>query len=104
MFKKIGILLCCLHVSLTCVLLSTDNGSHYHNTAVLAYVSKLNDVFNLNLLEYNNFEAGEAKTALDTHFALISHKIVCCVRLGNGLGTEEEPGQLVQVNLYSVFP
>ena len=60
--------------------LFTDNGPHYHNTAVLTYLSEVNAVFNVKLLEYNNFEAGEGKTALDTHFAHISHKIV---RLGN---------------------
>ena len=99
MSKKISISLCHLHVSLTCVLLSTENGPHYHNTAVLAYLSEVNEVFNVNLLEYNNFEAGEGKTALDTHFAHISHKIVRYVRLGNDLETGEELGQLVQVNV-----
>lgn len=60
----------------------------------------MNETFNLNLLEYNNFEAGEGKTALDTHFGHISHKIVRYVRLGNDLETGEELGQLVRVNLY----
>ena len=75
----------------------TDNGPHYHNTAVLTYLSEVNDVFNVKLLEYNNFEEGEGKTALDTHFAHISHKIVRYVRLGNDLETGEELGELVQV-------
>ena len=39
----------------------------------------------MRLQQYNNFEAGEGKTALDTHFAHISHKIVRYVRLGNDL-------------------
>lgn len=78
--------------------LFTDNGPHYHNTAVLAYLSEVNDVFNLKLQQYNNFEAGEGKTALDTHFAHISHKIVRYVRLGNDLERGEELGDLVQVN------
>ena len=82
------------------LLLSSDNAPHYHNTAVLTYLSEVNDVFNLNLLEYNNFEAGEGKTALDTHFAHISHKIVRYVRVGNDLETGEEHGQLVQVNYF----
>lgn len=82
------------------LILSTDNGPHYHNTAVLTYLSEVNEVFNLDLLEYNNFEAGEGKTSLDTHFAYISHKIVRYVRLGNDLETGEELGQLVQVNYY----
>ena len=75
------------------LLLSSDNGPHYHNTAVLTYLSEVNGVFNLNLLEYNNFEAGEGKTALDTHFARY-------VRVGNDLETGEELGQLVQVNYF----
>ena len=75
----------------TCILffhfLPSDNDPHYHNTAVLTYLSEVNSVFNINLLEYNNFEAGEGKTALDTHFAHISHKIVRYVRVGNDLET-----------------
>ena len=59
------------------LLLSSDNGPHYHNTAVLTYLSEVNDVFNLNLLEYNNFEAGEGKAALDTHFAQICEICSC---------------------------
>jgi hypothetical protein len=50
-------------------------------------------------MEYNNFEAGEGKTSLDTHFAHISHKIVRYVRVGNDLETGDELGRLVQVNL-----
>ena len=60
-------------------------------------LSEVNDVFNVKLLEYNNFEAGEGKTALDTHFSHISHKIGRYVRLGNDLETGEELGELVQV-------
>ena len=60
-------------------------------------LSEVNDVFNVKLLEYNNFDAGEGKTALDTHFSHISHKIVRYVRLGNDLETGEELGELVQV-------
>ena len=54
----------------------------------------------MRLQQYNNFEAGEGKTALDTHFAHISHKIVRYVRLGNDLETGEELGDLVQVNIF----
>lgn len=97
------LLLCCLHVSLTCDILSSDNGPHYHNTAVLAYLTEVNEVFNINLLEYNNFKAGEGKTALDTTFAHISHKIVRYVRLGNDLEMGEELGQLVHVSVCSVY-
>ncbi|KAJ7321180.1 hypothetical protein OS493_035351 [Desmophyllum pertusum] len=73
-----------------------NNGPHYHNTAVLTYLGEVNEVFNINLVEYNNFEAGEGKTALYTHFAHISHKIVRYVCIGNDLETGEQLGQLVQ--------
>ena len=57
----------------------------FHNTAVLCYLFEVNEVFNVRLQQYNNVEAGEGKTALDTHFSHISHKIVRYVRLGNDL-------------------
>ena len=47
-------------------------------------------------------EAEEGKTALDTHFAHLSHKIVRYLRLGNDLETGEELGQLVQVHLVAI--
>ncbi|KAK3753760.1 hypothetical protein QZH41_016439 [Actinostola sp. cb2023] len=75
------------------VYLFSDNGPHYHNTAFLLYLAEVNEAFNLHLVEYNNFEAGEGKTVLDTHFAHISHKIVRWVRLGNNF----ETGQLADL-------
>lgn len=57
----------------------------------------------MNLTEYNTFEAGEGKTAQDTHFAHISHKSVRYVWVGNDLETGEELGQLIQVNQYSFY-
>ena len=62
-----------------------DNGPHYHNSGFLLYLAEVNAAFNLHLMEYNNFEAGEGKSKLDTHFAHISHKIVRWVRVGNNL-------------------
>ena len=62
----------------------------------------MNEVFNLNLFKIQQLWGkgkGKGKTALDTHFAHISHKIVRYVRLGNDLETGDELGQLVQVNL-----
>ena len=70
--------------------ISTDNGPHYHNSGFLFYLAEANQVFDLTLVEYKNFEAGEGKSQLDTHFAHISHKIVRWVRVGNNL----ETGQL----------
>lgn len=75
----------------------TDNGPHYHNTAVLLYLAEVNRAFNVKLMDYNNFEAGEEKTVLDTHFAHVSHKIVRWVRVGNDLDTGEQLGNLLEV-------
>lgn len=74
-----------------------DNGPH-HNTAVLLYLAQVNAAFNINLLEYNNFEAGEGKTVLDTHFAHVSHKIVRWVHVGNDLDSGEQLANLLEVN------
>ena len=40
-----------------------DNGPHYHNTGFILYLAEVNEVFNLTLVEYNNFEAGEGKSS-----------------------------------------
>ena len=61
------------------------------------YLAEVNQSFNLTLVEYNNFEAGEGKTVLDTHFAHISHKIVRWVRVGNNLQSGEQLGELIGV-------
>ena len=74
-----------------------DNGPHYHNSPVLFYLSEVNRVFNFTLKEYNNFEAGEGKSQLDSHFAHISHKIVRWVRLGNDLESGEQVAELIEV-------
>ncbi|KAJ7377703.1 hypothetical protein OS493_027265 [Desmophyllum pertusum] len=73
----------------------TDNGPHYHNTAFLLYLCKVNLTFNLTLVEYNNFKAGEGKSMLDTHFVHISHKIVHWVRVGDNLETGNQLGELI---------
>lgn len=44
--------------------------------------ASMNKAFNLTIKEYNDFEAGEGKSQLDSHFAHISHKIVQWVCLG----------------------
>lgn len=57
---------------------------------MLLHPAEVNAAFNINLLEYNNFEAGEGKTVLNTHFAHVSHKIVCWVHEGNNLDSGEQ--------------
>lgn len=79
--------------------LLADNGPHYHNTGVLLYLAEVNQRFGITLQEYNNFEAGEGKTVLDTHFANISHKLIRWVRVGNNLDTGEQLAELLEVSL-----
>lgn len=64
---------------------------------MLLYLAEVNAAFNIKLLEYNNFEAGEGKTLLDTHFAHVSHKIVRWVRVGNNLDSGEQLANLLEV-------
>ena len=68
----------------------------------MLYLAELNEVLNLTLVEYINFEAGEGKSQLDTHFAHISHKIVRWVRVGNNLETGNQLGELIGVCLVFV--
>ena len=64
---------------------------------MLLYLAEVNAALNIKLLEYNNFEAGEGKTVLDTHFAHVSHKIVRWVRVGNNLDSGEQLANLLEV-------
>jgi len=77
------------------VYLFSDNRPHYHNTGFILYLAEVTRAFGLTLVEYNNFEAGEGKSMLDTHFAHISHKIVRWVRVGNNLQSGSQLGELI---------
>ena len=55
-------------------------------------------MFNITLKEYNNFEAGEGRSQLDSHFAHISHKIVRWVCMGSDLESGEQVADLIKVN------
>ena len=60
-------------------------------------------MFAINLVEYNNFEAGEGKTLLDTHFAHVSHKLVRWVRIGNDLESGEQLEYLLEVRIVYIL-
>ena len=90
-------MMCIMLSLLTHGFLFLDNGPHYHNTAVLLYLAEVNSVFHFKLSEYNNFEAGEGKTVLDTHFAHVSHKLIRWVRVGNNLDSGEQLAELLEV-------
>ena len=65
--------------------INVDNGPHYLNSGFLLFLPEVNAAFNLHLIEHNNFETGEGKSKLDTHFAHVSHKIVRWVGVKNNL-------------------
>ncbi|KAJ7377694.1 hypothetical protein OS493_027256 [Desmophyllum pertusum] len=78
-----------------------DNGPHYHNTAFLLYLCEVNLTFNLTLVEYNNFEAGEGKSMLDTHFSMTNVK---CRKLQiNRSKAPDKVGTLKDISLYGSF-
>ena len=79
-----------------------DSGPHYHNTGFILYLAEVSQALQLTLVEYNNFEAGEEKSKLDTHFAHISHKIVWRVRVGNNLETGSQLGDLTGVCIFDL--
>jgi len=64
---------------------------------------EVNRAFNFRIKEYNNFEAGEGKSQLHSHFARISHKIVRWVRLGNDLESGEQVAELIKVECSLLF-
>ena len=67
--------------------LFTDNGPHYHNSAVLMYLTEVNSVFSLKLVKL-----------LDMHFAHVSHKLVHWVRVGNDVESGDQLADLLKVN------
>ncbi|KAK3748352.1 hypothetical protein QZH41_008194, partial [Actinostola sp. cb2023] len=75
----------------------SDNGPHYHNSGLICYLSEVNLVFDLTLVEHVFFEAGEGKTVLDTHFAHVGHKVTRWVKTGHGMHSGEELAHLVTV-------
>jgi len=80
-----------------------DNGPHYHNSAVLMYLAEVNAMFAIKLVKYNNCEAGEGKTVLDTHFAHVSHKLARWVRIGNDLESGEQLSDLLEVRIICIL-
>ena len=67
------------------------------------YLAEVNAMFAIKLVEYNNFEVGEGKTVLDTHFAHVSHKLVRWVRIGNDLESGEQLSDLLEVRIICIF-
>ena len=77
-----------------------------HSTTIQGYIilyfAEVRQAFQLTLVEYNNFEAGEGTSKLETEFAHISHKIVRWVRVGNNLETRSQLGDLIGVCIFDL--
>ena len=69
---------------------------------IILYLAEVRQAFQLTLVEYNNFEAGEGTSKLETEFAHISHKIVRWVRVGNNLETRSQLGDLIGVCIFDL--
>ena len=69
---------------------------------IILYLAEVRQAFQLTLVEYNNFEAGEGTSKLETEFAHISNKIVKWVRVGNNLETRSQLGDLIGVCIFDL--
>ncbi|RIB04743.1 hypothetical protein C2G38_2221482 [Gigaspora rosea] len=60
----------------------SDNEPHYHNADLMMIMGRWKEWYNIHVRKWTFLEAGEAKTAIDSHYAHISHAINRHVRLG----------------------
>ena len=63
----------------------SDNGAHYHVSALMAIACKWYSWYSIEIRSWNFFEAGEAKSIVDTHHATLSQAITRYVRIGNDI-------------------
>ncbi|RHZ65046.1 hypothetical protein Glove_319g72 [Diversispora epigaea] len=64
------------------IILISDNGPHYHNTEMMLIMAHWKEWYDIEVREWIFLEAGEAKTAIDSHHAQIVHAIKRYVRIG----------------------
>uniref|UniRef100_U9TUU4 Integrase catalytic domain-containing protein n=1 Tax=Rhizophagus irregularis (strain DAOM 181602 / DAOM 197198 / MUCL 43194) TaxID=747089 RepID=U9TUU4_RHIID len=64
------------------VTLISDNGPHYHNSEMMIIMAHWKDWYDIEVKSWIFLEAGEAKTAIDSHHAQIMHAIKRYVRIG----------------------
>ncbi|CAB5100617.1 hypothetical protein GLOIN_2v1846636 [Rhizophagus irregularis DAOM 181602=DAOM 197198] len=64
------------------VTIISDNGGHYHNTELIIILSHWKEWYNICVNKWIFLEAVEAKTAIDSHHAQITHAIKRYVKLG----------------------
>ncbi|RHZ89316.1 hypothetical protein Glove_16g30 [Diversispora epigaea] len=64
------------------IILISDNGPHYHNSEMMLIMAHWKDWYDIEVRGWIFLEAGEAKTAIDSHHAQIAHSIKRYVRIG----------------------
>ncbi|RHZ77157.1 hypothetical protein Glove_184g91 [Diversispora epigaea] len=64
------------------ITLISDNGPHYHNSEMMLILAHWKDWYDIEVRKWIFLEAGEAKTAIDSHHAQIAHAIKRYVRVG----------------------
>ncbi|GES72774.1 hypothetical protein GLOIN_2v1767687 [Rhizophagus clarus] len=67
------------------VIIMSDNGGHYHNADLMMIMAFWPKWYNVKVKKWVFLEAGEAKTAIDSHHAQITHAINRYVRGSNTL-------------------
>ena len=55
------------------VTIISDNGEHYHNTELMIILLHWKEWYNVYVKKWIFLEAGEAKTAIDSHHAQVSN-------------------------------
>lgn len=53
------------------IVIMSDNGPHYHNSELMVLVSQWKEWYNIECKKWIFLEAGEAKTAIDSHHAQV---------------------------------
>ncbi|GES86464.1 hypothetical protein GLOIN_2v1767687 [Rhizophagus clarus] len=72
------------------VIIMSDNGGHYHNADLMMIMAFWPKWYNVKVKKWVFLEAGEAKTAIDSYHAQITHAINRYVRLGFDIQTGKD--------------
>ncbi|RHZ62731.1 hypothetical protein Glove_335g14 [Diversispora epigaea] len=72
------------------VTIMSDNGMHYHCTELMLIVGKWKEWYNIIPRKWVFLEAGEAKTAIDSHHTQISQAIKRYIKLGYDINSGDD--------------
>ncbi|UZO09716.1 uncharacterized protein OCT59_029931 [Rhizophagus irregularis] len=72
------------------VTIISDNGGHYRNTELMIIIGHWKEWYDISPRRWLFLEAGEAKTAIDSHHAQISHAIKRWVKIGHEIEEGED--------------